>query len=101
METPRGTTPSGRIDIADILRGFAVMGIIVLHSIEHYNFYSFPEVTGEWLKFTDTVIWESMFFTFGGKAYAIFALLFGFSFFIQENRQREKEKISEAGLPGV
>ena len=92
METPRGTTPSGRIDIADILRGFAVMGIIVLHSIEHYNFYSFPEVTGEWLKFTDTVIWESMFFTFGGKAYAIFALLFGFSFFIQENRQREKGK---------
>jgi uncharacterized protein len=32
-----------RIDVADVLRGLAVMGIIVLHSIEHFNFYSFPE----------------------------------------------------------
>ena len=31
---------SSRIDVADVLRGFAVMGIIVLHSVEHYNFYS-------------------------------------------------------------
>lgn len=78
---------AGRIDVADVLRGFAVMGIIVLHSIEHYNFYSFPDVPWEWMKFTDKIIWDSMFFTFGGKAYAIFALLFGFSFFIQDNGQ--------------
>lgn len=79
---------SSRIDVADVLRGFAVMGIIVLHSIEHFNFYSFPEVTSPWMEFTDRVIWEAMFFTFGGKAYAIFALLFGFSFFIQDDGQR-------------
>lgn len=92
MEIKRNPEFSGRIDVADVLRGFAVLGIVVLHSIEHYNFYSFPEVNADWLKFTDKVIWDSLFFTFGGKAYAIFALLFGFSFFIQDDRQQQKGK---------
>ena len=38
------------------------------------------------------MIWDSIFFTFSGKAYCIFALLFGFSFFIQDNSQKEKGK---------
>jgi len=81
---------SSRIDVADALRGFSVLGIVLLHSIEHFNFYSFPEVTSEWFKFWDTAIWDSLFFAFGGKAYGIFALLFGFSFFIQDNNQLKK-----------
>lgn len=79
-----------RIDVADALRGFAIMGIFLLHCIEHFNFYSFPETDSSILKFTDKMIWDSMFFTFGGKAYGIFALLFGFSFFIQDNNQLER-----------
>ena len=73
-----------------MLRGFAVMGIIILHTIEHYNFYSYPDTSGQCalLNFTDKAIWDGLFFTFGGKAYAIFALLFGFSFFIQDDNQR-------------
>ena len=73
-----------RVDAADVLRGFAVLAIILLHSIEHFNFYSFPDPATQstWLNFTDKAIWDSLFFAFGGKAYAIFALLFGFSFFI-------------------
>ncbi|MDL2211088.1 DUF418 domain-containing protein [Bacteroides sp. OttesenSCG-928-M17] len=82
-----------RIDVADVLRGFAVLGIIILHSIEHFNFYSFPkEVPFEWMKFTDKAIWDGLFFAFSGKAYAIFSLLFGFSFFIQYNSQQERGK---------
>ncbi len=79
-----------RVDVADVLRGFAVMGIILLHSIEHFNFGCYPDTSTQstWLNFTDSAIWEGMFFTFGGKAYAIFALLFGFSFFIQYDNQR-------------
>lgn len=71
-----------RVDVADVLRGLAVMGIIILHSIEHFNFYSFPDTAGQsaWLNFSDKAIWSGLFFMFGGKAYAIFALLFGFSF---------------------
>lgn len=79
-----------RVDAADVLRGLAVMGIIILHSIEHFNFYSFPDTAGQsaWLNFSDKAIWNGLFFMFGGKAYAIFALLFGFSFFIQDDNQR-------------
>lgn len=79
-----------RIDVADVLRGLAVMGIILLHSIEHFNFYSFPDTSHQsaWLNFSDRAIWDGMFFMFGGKAYAVFALLFGFSFFIQDDNQR-------------
>lgn len=79
-----------RVDLADVLRGFAVMGIMLLHCIEHFNFYSFPDTSnqGALLNFTDRAIWDGLFFTFGGKAYAIFALLFGFSFFIQHDNSR-------------
>lgn len=79
-----------RVDVADALRGFAVLAIILLHSIEHFNFYSFPSTDGQsaWMNFTDKAIWDGLFFAFGGKAYAIFALLFGFSFFIQHDNQR-------------
>ena len=79
-----------RVDVADVLRGLAVMGIILLHSIEHFNFYSFPDTAGQgaWLDFTDRAVWDGLFFMFGGKAYAVFALLFGFSYFIQYDNQR-------------
>lgn len=85
-----------RVDVADVLRGFAVLAIILLHSIEHFNFYSFPDTTYQsaWLNFLDKVIWDGLFFMFGGKAYAIFALLFGFSFFIQHDNQRMRGTIS-------
>lgn len=79
-----------RVDVADVLRGFAVLAIILLHAIEHFNFYQFPDTSGDsaWLRFSDKAIWDGLFFMFGGKAYAIFALLFGFSFFIQHDNQR-------------
>lgn len=88
------TTPANnnRIEIADVLRGFAVMGITLIHFIERFSLNSFPEETCNFLKFTDRVIWDSVFFAFSGKAYCIFALLFGFSFFIQDNSQKVKGK---------
>ena len=85
---------NARIDVADVLRGLAVMGIILLHSIEHFNFYSFPEeVPFEWMKFTDQAIWRGLFFTFSNKAYAVFALLFGFSFSFKTTTNNEEGKI--------
>lgn len=81
-----------RIEVADVLRGLAVMSILLLHSIEHFNFYSYPDTQGqcEILNFTDRIIWDGMFFAFGGKAYAVFALLFGFSFYIMDRNQQQK-----------
>ncbi len=83
---------NNRIEIADVLRGFAVMGITLIHFIERFSLYSFPEETSNFMIFTDKIIWDSIFFAFSGKAYCIFALLFGFSFFIQDNSQKEKGK---------
>lgn len=79
-----------RVEVADVLRGLAVMGILLLHSIEHFNFASYPDTSaqGAWLDFSDRAIWNGLFFLLGGKAYAIFALLFGFSFFIQDDNER-------------
>lgn len=78
-----------RIDIADVLRGVAVLGIVLLHSIEHFNFYRFPETSScGFLAFCDKAVWDGLFFTFSGKAYAIFSLLFGFTFFIQDSRRK-------------
>jgi Predicted membrane protein len=92
MHSSSTLTNNNRIEIADVLRGFAVMGITIIHFIERFSLYSFPEETCNFLIFTDRVIWDSVFFTFAGKAYCIFALLFGFSFFIQDNSQKEKGK---------
>lgn len=92
MHSSTTLTNNNRIEIADVLRGFAVMGITLIHFIERFSLNSFPEETCNFLIFTDRVIWDSVFFTISGKAYCIFALLFGFSFFIQDNSQKEKGK---------
>lgn len=79
-----------RIEVADALRGFALLSIVLLHNVEHYDFYYFPEGLPHWQKVLDKGIWDLVFFLFSGKSYAIFALLFGFSFFIQYDNQRKK-----------
>lgn len=81
---------ASRIEVVDALRGFAVMAIMLLHNIEHFDLYYFPESLPAWIKATDGYIWTSLFFLFSGKTYTIFALLFGFSFFIMDNNQRLK-----------
>lgn len=83
---------SNRIEVIDSLRGFAVMGIMLLHSIEHFNFYKFPDASTQpdWLNKLDTGVWDTLFFLFGGKGYAIFALLFGFTFGLMFIKQQEK-----------
>jgi uncharacterized protein len=38
----------------------------------------------------DTAIWDTLFLLFGGKGYAIFALLFGFTFSLMFAKQQAK-----------
>ena len=82
--------PNTRIDVADILRGIAIAGIILIHFIEHMNFWLFPEPVNEIWGQIDQVVWDSTFFLLAGKMYAIFAMLFGLSFFIQHDNQAQK-----------
>jgi uncharacterized protein len=80
----------GRITVVDALRGFAIMSIMLLHNLEHFDFYFTPEGSPAWLKALDVKIWDTMFFLFSGKSYAIFALLFGFTFYIMDSNQQSK-----------
>lgn len=81
---------SNRLTVVDALRGFAILSIMLLHNIEHFDLYFIPEYLPEWLKSIDGIIWDTMFFLFGGKSYAIFALLFGLTFYIQYTNQQAR-----------
>ena len=84
--------PNTRIDVADALRGIAIIGIILLHNVEHMNFYSFPEETNALIIWLNKATWDGLFFAFGGKMYSLFAVLFGLSFFIQNDNQMQVGK---------
>ena len=83
---------SSRLYVVDALRGFAIVSIMLLHNLEHFDFYYAPSYFPVWLKTLDKGIWDSLFFIFAGKSYAIFALLFGLTFFIQSNNQENRGK---------
>lgn len=86
------TLPNTRIDVADVLRGIALAGIVLIHCIEHFNFYSFPAPASEFMAKLDQGIWDTVFFLLAGKMYAIFATMFGLSFFIQHDNQAQQGK---------
>lgn len=81
--------PNTRIYVADILRGIAIGGIILIHFIEHLNFYNFPEPSSPFWENVNQAVWDSVFFLLAGKMYAIFAMLFGLSFYIQHDNQAQ------------
>ena len=79
-----------RLQIVDAIRGFALFGILMIHSIEHFELYKWPEASGAFLAWTDDAIFKAVFFIFAGKAYSMFSIMFGFSFYIQMNNQAER-----------
>ena len=83
---------TSRIEMVDALRGFAVMAILLVHSVEHFIFPVYPTDSPAWLSALDTGTFNAVFALFAGKAYAIFSLLFGFTFFIQCDNQRKLGK---------
>lgn len=84
MNNNRNLTAAGRVEVVDAIRGIAVAMIILLHSIEHFNLYNQTPPDSVALQLADQMVWDSLWFVIGGKAYAIFALLFGFSFYIMD-----------------
>jgi uncharacterized protein len=61
-----------RIGMVDGLRGYALLGLFVVHCVERFEVY--------WLRPAPDAWFDAVFALFSGKAFAIFALLFGFSF---------------------
>jgi uncharacterized protein len=63
---------TGRITMVDALRGYALLGLFLVHCVERFELHWLDPRPGFWF--------DAMFALFSGKAFAIFALLFGFSF---------------------
>lgn len=86
------TNKVGRIEMIDALRGFAVLAILLVHSLDHF-LYGYPqELIGwySWFAPIDKVLEKVLFALFSGKAYVIFAMLFGFTFYVQNRNQQAK-----------
>lgn len=81
-----------RVEVVDALRGFAVLAILLVHNVEHFIFPVYPTDSPAWLSALDEGTFNAVFTLFGGKSYAIFSLLFGFTFYIQFENQRRKGK---------
>ena len=81
-----------RIEVADILRGIAIGGIVLIHFVEQLNFYKFPDASCAFMASLNKTIWDTLFFVLASKMYAIFSMLFGLSFFIQHDNQAQMGK---------
>lgn len=81
---------SSRIDSIDALRGSALLGLFLLHAVEHFEFSVYPPDAPAWLATLNKQTTAIAYFLFGGKAYAIFAMMFGVSFFIIIDRAAQR-----------
>lgn len=78
---------NSRVEVVDALRGFAVVAIMLLHFIEHFIYGVYPAAGSHTAQLVNQGVWDGMFFIFAGKSYTIFALLFGFTFCVQQRNQ--------------
>lgn len=84
------SAPQSRIHVVDALRGFALLGVILMHMSQHFGVWTgtqpeeplFPALDEAIQWFSQKVIM--------GKFINIFAFLFGLSFFIQMDRAAKK-----------
>jgi uncharacterized protein len=76
------TVKPARMELVDALRGFALMGLFLVHMVELFELY--------WAHPTGGPVIGWVFGLFGGKAYALFALCFGLSFFIIMDRAKAR-----------
>lgn len=83
-----------RIEIIDILRGFALLGIAMVHFTEQYYAGQPPEVHADMIakNLADQITLGIIGFLIQGKFFMIFSFLFGLSFFIQLSKSESSSK---------
>lgn len=69
---------SDRLEVVDIIRGFALTALFLVHMIESYELY--------WLDPKPGPIADTVYLLFMGKSFSLLALCFGFSFYILMER---------------
>ena len=80
-----------RIEIVDALRGFSLAGIVIVHFVENFIGSAVPQSVLEGLHIgpVDYAVDVFIGLFLRGKFFALFAFLFGLSFFIQmDNAQK-------------
>ena len=82
------TPPSERIEILDVLRGFALLGVLLANMSTHSGYFFLSESSQLALSTAsaDSVIMWIMHFLVEGKFYSLFSLLFGIGFALQMKR---------------
>jgi uncharacterized protein len=68
------STASPRLELLDSVRGFALMGLFLVHSVEMYETF--------WARPDFGPVYQWTFGLFSGKSYALMALCFGVSFYL-------------------
>lgn len=71
-----------RLEVVDVLRGFALSGLFLVHMITSYELY--------WNAPTGGPVVDSVLLLFLGKSFSLLALCFGFSFFILMDRAEKR-----------
>jgi len=88
------TSKKSRVEILDVIRGFAIFGIIIAN-IQSWSGYKFiPYELLETLPYYDyntTLKYLFMFFI-DTKFYTLFSLLFGIGFYLQFNKHRDNQE---------
>lgn len=82
----------GRITVIDALRGFSLIGICLIHAMQHFGAMGTmaPQTMFPWEGTLDEIFrWFINYLVFG-KFFIIFSCLFGLSFFIQMDRAAQK-----------
>ena len=93
METTKTVlAPGVRITVIDALRGFSLIGICLIHSMQHFG--AMGTMTSQavfpWEGTMNEIFsWLINYLVFG-KFFIIFSCLFGLSFFIQMDRAAKK-----------
>ncbi len=83
-----------RINLIDALRGIALIGIFIIHGIEHFELFQAPGHGLVDLSTLDAIIFKWTFILISGKAYSLFAIMFGVSFIIQTYEEHPFDKVS-------
>ena len=90
---------SERIAVLDILRGFALMGILIMN-MPGFSSSFFAEADGShlWPGRLDQLAGELRDMLFSGKFNSMFSLLFGIGFTIQLGRMEERQQVIVWGI---
>lgn len=81
---------SNRINVIDALRGFALLGVILIHMLQYFGYsYDNVHLTARF-PILDKVVQQIAYYVIAGRFINIFSFLFGLSFFIQMDRASKK-----------